>query len=327
MDTNLKPIGGFFELELSRGNSIYHKTAIPLTNGRACINLILKKTKPHKIYIPFYTCDAIIEPITINKVDFEYYPIDEKLNPLSLPNLSDNEYFLYINYFGMKNSTVTFLIDKYGENLIVDNTHDFFNLGFKGLWSFTSARKYFGVPDGAYLYAPIKIKEKFDRVKEISISHLVNRLAGNQSLAYKQFLEHEQSFNSKILSISKISELLLSNINYKVVKRKRRDNFLFISRFLDKYNTLQLKGIEKENPFCYPFLPENYIDKSLLYKNNFFIPSYWLDTLQRNKDGFLIEKKLSKNLLPLPIDHRYNKSDLKKLIDFLTKLIKENKYE
>jgi len=318
---NIKPIGGFFELEISRGNNIYHKNAIPLTNGRACINLIINKIKPHKIYIPFYTCDAVIEPITINNIDFEFYPIDENLNPTLFPNLSKNEYLFYINYFGIKSSTVTALIMKYGKKLILDNTHDFFNQGYKEVWSFTSARKYFGVPDGAYLYAPIKIERTFDRFKNVSINHLVNRLISSQSLAYEQFLEYEKSLNSKILSISKISELLLSNIDYKIVKQKRKNNFLFISEFLAKYNTLQFKEIEKENPFCYPFLPESYINKAILHKNNFFIPSYWLDTIKRNKDGFLIEKEFSKKLLPLPIDHRYDEADLKKLVDFLIKLI------
>lgn len=72
----MKSIGGFFELEIVEGNSLYHDNAIKLSTGRACLNYILKTRKPSKVYIPFYCCNALIEPIILNDIEYEFYSID-----------------------------------------------------------------------------------------------------------------------------------------------------------------------------------------------------------------------------------------------------------
>ena len=48
------------------------------------------------------------------------------------------------------------------------------------------------------------------------------------------------------------------------------------------------------------------------------MPDLWLDTENRvNKNKFDFECALSRELLPLPIDHRYSIDDMKKLIDII----------
>ncbi len=42
----MKPIGGFFELELPTGNNLFHKNAYPFSTGLACLNFIIQKVKP-----------------------------------------------------------------------------------------------------------------------------------------------------------------------------------------------------------------------------------------------------------------------------------------
>ena len=246
------------------------------------------------------------------------------MEPEFLPVLKEEEYFLFINFFGIKNKIICELIKLYKEKFILDNTHDFFNTGYKNAISFTSARKYFGVPDGAYLYMPKKIKQNFERFKNISTDHLVNRLIGNQEQSYRQFLKYEKSLTSEIKKISILSELLLSNINYLDVIKKRKHNYLFWSSVLNELNQLKLDHVnENINPFCYPFLPAKYLDKRVLYQKHFFIPSYWPDTLNRKIKGYKYEKYLSNNLLPLPVDHRYAEKDLKRMAEFLLNILKD----
>lgn len=322
MNKREEPIGGFFELEIPSGNNFYHKNALALTNGRACMHLIIKKIRPKKVYVPYYTCNALFDPLTINNIPYDFYSINENLEPLELPYLREREYFLYVNYFGMKNKTVEYLIDTYHDHLILDNTHDFFNnTGYNTIWFFTSARKYFGVPDGAYLYSPIDLSGRYERFADISINHSVNRLIGKQELSHKQFLKYEESLNSEIKSISKLSEKLLSNVDYEKVKNIRKENFEFFMDRLDEFNKLRVDYNADLTPFCYPFMPNFYINKNIFYENKYYIPSYWLDTIERDREGFEFEKKLSKNLLPLPIDHRYNKDDLKRLLTLLLKML------
>tara|TARA_A100001015_G_C14870445_1_gene664124 strand:- start:6 stop:371 length:366 start_codon:yes stop_codon:yes gene_type:complete len=109
----MKAIGGFLELELNNSGKSFHKMAEPFSTGRACLNFILKQTRPKIIHIPYYTCDAIFSSIKKNNIKFKYYSLTEDFKPEGI-KLSDGEYVLYINYFGIKADIIKSLIDKYG---------------------------------------------------------------------------------------------------------------------------------------------------------------------------------------------------------------------
>ena len=152
----MKAIGGYFELELNRGVE-YHKNAIKLNTGRNCLEYIIKTSGIQKIYIPAYTCNVIMEPIIKLKIKFEFYNIDENLEPIFNKDLSVNEALLYTNYFGIKDKSVKKLARIYKKKLIVDNSQSFFSKPYNILGTFYSPRKFFGVPDGGYLYCKKKI--------------------------------------------------------------------------------------------------------------------------------------------------------------------------
>ena len=314
----MKPVGGFFELEVNNGKNSYHNNALALNTGRACLNYILQQTKPDKVYIPYYTCDTVLEPINLNNTIFEYYSIDEYLNPDDIV-IGENEYFYFINYFGIKSGIISTLVKKYGKNLIVDNSQGFFEKKYKDIWSFNSARKFFGVPDGAYLYSPISLKNDFQINKKIKYNHLINRLLGNQELAYKQYNINESRLNSEIKLISLFSKNILGYIDYEMVGNKRKNNFQYLSKNLNKKNTLNIPGNYKSAPICYPFFPNDDIDRKIFLENNIFIPTYWKRTEYIIERGFDFEKDLAEKLLPLPIDHRYDEKDLKRIVDLINK--------
>ena len=57
----MEPIGGYFSLELPHYGE-YHKDAIRLNTGRNCLEYILRVRNYKKVYIPYYTCDVVLEP-------------------------------------------------------------------------------------------------------------------------------------------------------------------------------------------------------------------------------------------------------------------------
>lgn len=318
MTRTAPPVGGFFELELcGRENGGYHKKAVALSTGRACISLLLTEIQPKKCYLPYYCCDALYEPFNKLNIDYEFYGIDENLNPKSLPTLRKNEYFLYVNYFGIKNAEVERLITIFGPHVIIDDTHNFFHYGYEGIWSFTSARKYFPVPDGAYLYSPKTVKNNFDRFTDISVEHNLRRFVGTYSCAYSKYVEYENTLNSDIYKISLYSERVLSSVDYETVIETRRSNFNFYKSLLDGYNELETPLEGNAVPFCYPFLADKYIDKAIFHQRNYFIPCYWPDVSARERDAFQADVRTSRNLIPLPIDHRYSAAELEPLARFL----------
>lgn len=312
-----KPIGGFFELELPAGGASYHPAALALCTGRACLGVALDALRPRRVHVPYYTCDALIEPIAQRRIAYSYYSLNERLEPAEPPAPSTSELFVYINYFGIKRRHARELRERLAASLLIDNTHDFFHQGYEDIWSFTSARKYFGVPDGAYLYAPAPLDLDAPRFTAISIEHNVQRLLGNVETGYRQYVEYEKSLDSSIHRISTLSEHLLAQVPYDAVRRRRRKNFELLHRELGAHNTLAVDFDEDLDPFCYPLLAKSPLPKSELHARGFFIPTLWPDTLNRDVTGFELERRLSAELLPLPIDHRYTSDDLTSLITFL----------
>ena len=94
-------IGGYFELELRKGEH-YHKNALRLNTARNCFEYILLARKYKKVYIPYYTCEVMLQPLHKYHIGYEFYSIDMNLEPQDLISLNDNEAFLYTNYFGLK---------------------------------------------------------------------------------------------------------------------------------------------------------------------------------------------------------------------------------
>lgn len=319
-----KKIGGFFELEIPKKGSLYHENAIKLSTGRACLNYILQYVKPVKVYLPYYCCNSLFEPMILNNISYEFYKIDETLEIKELPSLKENEYLIYCDFFGIKSKYIDDLIFKLKNKIIIDNTHSFFHKGYKDNFSFTSARKYFGVPDGAFLYGPINdsFGLKYGRNKNATINHNLLSLIGHQEEAFKEYLKYEESLGSTIEGISIVSENLLSNIDYDEVRRVRNENYNYLYREFNNDNKLFITENEQDY-FCYPLLLEKPIDKNKLYAENIFIPNLWIEIVKR-KDAvnYKFERKLSTELLPLPIDHRHNTEDLKRMVQAIRKLIK-----
>lgn len=316
---SIRPIGGFLEFDLPQIGASYHPEAIALATGRSCINFIVQQEQIKGCYVPFYSCDSVVAPFEINGVEVIFYAIDEQLEPLTLPDLPEDTYFLYINFFGIKTAVVDRLIERYGSRLIIDNVHSFFEKAYANNWSFTSARKYFGVPDGAYLYPPHDHSISIDlpRYSPPSIDHLINRLIGDRELAYQQNLAYEEALSPNLEKMSHFSEKMLQAIDYQKVIEIRQENFSWLHEQLSSYNQLIINVPPNTTHFRYPFLPINLIPKGPFYAQQLFIPSFWSDVHHREIEGFTWEKQLSKQLFPLPIDHRYRKDDLKRLVDFI----------
>ena len=147
-----KPIGGFFELELPPQGKMYHEGALALSTGRSCISMVLEIEKPKRVIVPDYSCYAVFEPIIERNIEVKYYDIGFQLDPLHDIEPNQDDLLIFVNFFGLKNKAAEKLSNLYGSKVLVDNTHHYFHKGYPKSYSFTSARKYFGVPDGAFLY-------------------------------------------------------------------------------------------------------------------------------------------------------------------------------
>ena len=144
----MNPIGGYFSLELPFHEK-FHQDALRLNTGRNCLEYVLRARQYRKVYLPYYTCDVVLEPFQKLNVEYDFYHIDINFEIVQEISLQEGEALLYTNYYGLKQQYVQRLACQYGNRLIVDNTQAFYAEPVKGIDSFYTCRKFFGVTDGA----------------------------------------------------------------------------------------------------------------------------------------------------------------------------------
>jgi hypothetical protein len=314
-----KPIGGFFELELPAKGSLYHDAALPLANGRVCFKAILDRVKPTKVYLPFYSSDSLLAPLKQLNIPFEFYALNSQLEPTALPVLGEKDLLLYINYFGLKSKTVQKIVQLLGEQAVIDNAQAFFEQSYFNSWSFNSARKFFGVPDGGFLYSPQYMEDKFTPNKPFFIDHLWLRLLGKQEEANKIHQQNEENQTLDIKGMSHFTRQILYTVDYSAVTRARKRHYRLLDRALRELNTFSADFLELPQnavPFCYPFLPKKSVSRDELNHNDIYLTDLWQEVLTRNTEGgYQLEKSWANRLLPLPIDHRLEMPDLQRMID------------
>ena len=78
MTNQHKSIGGYFELELPQGTE-YHSQAIALNTGRNALEYILRARGYKRVYLPYYSCEVLLEPFKKLGVDYTFYHINANL--------------------------------------------------------------------------------------------------------------------------------------------------------------------------------------------------------------------------------------------------------
>ena len=313
----MESIGGYFSLELSLCEE-YHRDALRLNTGRNCLEYILRVRGYKKVYVPYYTCEAVMEPITKLGIPYEYYHVDVHLEIRDRFTLKADEALLYTNYYGLKQRYVEQLAEKVGTRLIVDNTQAFYAKPLPGIDTFYTCRKFFGVADGAYLYCDAVLDEKIEQDFSYDrMLHLLKRIDLSAEEGYSDFRRMDDSLdNQPIRRMSKLTQRMMQSIDYDAAARKRRENFMILHEALGRENKLELSLAKEAVPMVYPYLAPVKGLREKLIENKVFVARYWPNVLEWcKKDDF--EYQLAENLVCLPIDQRYDEEDMKEILEYI----------
>jgi hypothetical protein len=313
----MKEIGGYFGLELGI-SSPYHKNALALSTSRNCLQYILAANGYTRVIIPYYTCESVLEPIRNLELDVEFYHVGRNLEPVFNRSLQEGEVFLYTNYFGIKGDIALQLSRRFS-GFALDNSQAFFSSPFCGTDTFYSARKFFGVPDGAYLYAGRKLKMNLKRDYSFErMSHLLKRIDISASAGYEDFKANEHTLSRKeIRRMSALTEMILSYIRYDMVREIREKNFAYVHKRLKDINELHINPDNNIGPLAYPFLRKGNNElKGIMHRQKIYVATYWPNVFSwcnPQDDEFY----LADNIIPVPIDQRISVHDLKRIIELI----------
>ena len=125
---------------------------------------------------------------------------------------------------------------------------------------------------------------------------------------YNEYTKNNTFFaNEPIKSMSKLTQNLLHGINYKDVEQRRKENFDYLQKKLGDINELQLKTAS----FMFPLMvKKGVVIRKMLQEKKIYIPTLWPLVLDITKPEDL-EYRMAQNILPLPIDQRYDLEDMK----------------
>lgn len=314
----MQPIGGYFSLELSRHEE-YHKDAIRLNTGRNCLEYILRVRRYKKIYIPYYTCEVLLEPLMKLNVAYEFYHINLNFELVEDIHLHQNEALLYTNYYGLKQQYVKTLARCYGKQFIVDNTQAFYAKPVTDIDTFYTCRKFFGVPDGAYLYTNNLLDEDLEQDQSFDrVTSLIKRIDLGPKAGYADFRETSKSFvGQPIKRMSIFTQRMMQAIDYDTVAKRRRVNYKCLHDALGTCNTLSLPLEGNMVPLVYPFNVEHgtYLRQNLI-DHQVFCARYWPNVLEWCNFSD-VEFQLTNNLVCLPIDQRYGEEEMNRISQFI----------
>lgn len=310
---NIKEIGGYFGLEELISNE-YYPDLTAVNNARCALLYIIKARHYNKVYLPYFLCDSVRLVLEREKIPFEEYRIDRDFLPVLDIKTNPEEVVYIVNYYGLFNEEkLNSLKNKYG-NIVVDNAQAFFARPIKGIDTVYSCRKFFGVPDGGYAYTEAEYQEdipvdvSMDRMK-----HVLGRFEGNCASDYYDFFnDNDESFKEiELRLMSKLTHNILGAIDYQAAKRRREENFAYLSKALGERNVLKMDC--PPGPYAYPFYIQNGMAiKKLLAKKKIYVATLWPNVLETGLD---IETEFTENILPLPCDQRYSEEDMQRVVD------------
>ncbi len=311
----IEPIGGFFELELAIKKE-YYPNLLRFNYARHVISTFFKKKNIQKVWIPTFICEVVEESLLKEGLIIQYYHINSILRPV-LPQIKPDEGLIVVNYLGLSKFNEDSIL--FPENTILDNSQAFFD--HSNIFSniVYSPRKFFGIPDGAYLKTDIEHEsfKELERFNSIEFAHhLWNRIENGAEKTFDEYQNIRKRIKSTSLKrMSNLSERLLQSIAYTDVLRARNENFSYLNGHLERYNELKIE--EFNGALSYPLLVERGEElKQELIDNKFFVSTYWPGVLKNNQaDEY--DKFLTKNLINIPIDQRYSLRDMLKVIEFL----------
>ena len=300
-----KAIGGYFELDQGQGRSAL-PDGVLLNSGRNALRYIVRKLGIKRIHVPYYTCPVVWDALNMERCQIEFYEIGMDLQPKK--RFAKEDFVLYTNYFGCCGGIVDELAADY-PNLIVDCAQAYY-ANPKGMASFSSPRKFFGVPDGGVAYGvsytPYEDAYAVEDNPSYRMIHLKLRSQGETEKGYEAFQKAESSFDgAEIKIMSPETQRMMGHVDKDRYAHVRIENFQFLDAYL--HTNLKIHRSSDDVPMVYPYMTDDPRLRARLIQEKIYVASYWPGV---SHCGDLLER-----ILPLPIDQRYGEEDMKRILE------------
>lgn len=315
----MREYGGYIELDTYR-LPMLHDGAIALNCGRSGLAYLIRGRKIRKICLPSFLCDSVENLCQRECVQLRYYAVGDDLCPEDLA-LAEDEWLYIVNYYGqLSNRDILRYAERY-QRIIVDQSQAYFQMPVPKVDTIYTCRKFFGVPDGAFLYTDIRLEEELPLDESLDRMHfLLGRYERTASEFYSEYAANNRLFaDEPVKRMSKLTNNLLHAIDYEYVRQRRTENFRVLAQHFENRNRLKLHSVD--GAFAYPLWAENGPQlRKILAQKKIYIPTLWPNVLQ-SMDKTRVEYDMAMNILPIPCDQRYGKADMEYLACTIAELL------
>lgn len=338
-----KVIGGLFGLGTPKIDSVaglppfLHSEALLMVNARSCLFAALRVARAARTWMPSFLCPSVISAVKAAGSEICFYRVDNSLQVTDdkfLNELHAGDAFLFINFFGFPGAAdIATRAREFGAVVIEDASQSLLTPPSINLADFLiySPRKFLGVIDGGVLLGNCDLITSIEKLEPPN-SHWLE-LAAKSAAARAKFDAGEgdnhwfEAFqwaeeNAPIghFRISELSRALLSSaFDYDAFAQARQRNFRTLLDLFPK-SSLFKDLPERIIPLGFPMVisERDSIQKHLAEKR-IYAPVHW------RIDGFVPPKfenshALSRSILTLPCDQRYDSDDMIRIANELNLL-------
>ena len=300
-----------------------------------------------KVLLPAYTCDTIITPFKEQGWDCYYYPVDHKLKididaVLALCSKLDFDLMVVHPYYGMdlsqKEITLLREVHSKGCKLVVDLTQCIFSkqrLDFADYYV-GSYRKWFSIPDGAFLEAKtsssIFVEELHENEGFVSFQMDAMYLRG---LYFSSDNEEVKSISRRLNKMANdmvdanvqphkmamVSHQLLQKEDVEKNQQRRLNNFRFLFEQLKGIDSCQLLCDDMSRISTAPLYFAIFVSgrselQAELAAQHIYAPVIWPVVYEEVLVNDVV-KDIYDTILAIPIDQRYDLNDMMKIVDII----------
>lgn len=312
---------GYIEPFYNTNKELY-PDSLKLNAARYCIDEQIRSKKYSKVFIPYYMCSSVFDEIKAENL--RKYRLQSGMVPFFDEVPQEGDLIIYPNYFGIYDARCEEVIKEYaGVDIMLDNTQAFYHFSDSAAAICYSPRKFFEVTDGAYLISKQEIELPYERDFSADRYHaLLLRCERGAGAGYQGHLNAEKELaDLGPKRMSALTSRILKQIDYPSVRARRRSNFNLLHAELHQFNELQIPDISNfECPMVYPLLVRHDTLTADLVKKHVFVPRWWATVKDAVPESWY-EAHLSQFLVPLPVDQRYDESDMKKIADLVRDII------
>ncbi|MBR2732111.1 MAG: hypothetical protein IKD72_09040 [Clostridia bacterium] len=317
-------IGSFLPLAFASGKEYYRAAAgvARLNTGRAAIWHAFRVTGCETLWLPYYQCDTVREFLHRKGCALRFYHINDRFEPTDLTPAAQDAVLL-VNYYGVFSAQRMAALAAQYAHPIIDNCQAFFAQPFDHALHVYSARKFVGVPDGAYVVGPGA--EQFcasypQGCSSDTAGFLLMRIEyGCEGKSYAARMRNEERIDAEdAMRMSVLTRTILDGTDYELIRTKRQANFDIAARRFRDVNRLDPTAFYGADcvPMVYPFVAEDdgLLDRLLANKH---FQGHWWSYLLEELPPDCFEYYLSRYIIPVTIDQRYGETE----IEFIRSLI------